>query len=183
MKSKFLVLASVSALLCSCATNIHPTVATNPPPTRPLNSFGVFEIRPMTVADSVEEADAVAKIRKVCGERINALISGWNRGSGETLVIEPHIEELKFVSGANRVLAGAMAGSSAVRITAKLSEKSSGAIVATPEFYQRAAALGAAYTFGAQDNDMLERICKVTEEYLRRNYTQAVGGPTGSEPT
>lgn len=182
MKTYLLALVSVAAFLAGCATNIHPTVASNPPPTRPFNTFGAFEIRPMTVAAGVEEPDAVEKIREVCGERINTLISGWNRGSGDTLVIEPRIEELKFVSGANRVMAGAMAGSSAIRVTAKLSAKSSGAVVATPEFYQRAAAWGAAFTYGAQDNDMLERICRVAEDYLRRNYTQAVGGPTGAEP-
>ena len=182
MKQHFFVVALVLAFVSGCATNIHPTVASNPPPTRALNTFGGFEIRPITVADGVEEPDAVAKIRNVCAERINALISGWNRGTGDTLVIEPRIHELKFVSGANRVLAGAMAGSSAVRITAKLSDKSSGAVIAEPEFYQRAAAWGAAYTYGAQDNDMLKRICTVAEDYLRRNYAQAVGGPTGSVP-
>jgi hypothetical protein len=183
MKQHFHVLGSILILVSGCVTNIHPTVTSNPPPTRPLNAFGMFEIRPLTVADNVEEPDAVAKIKEVCGGKLGDLISGWNRGTGDTLVIEPHIHELKFVSGANRVLAGAMAGSSAVRVTVRLSDKSSGALVAEPEFYQRAAAWGAAYTFGAQDNNMLSRICTVAEEYLRRNYTQAVGGPTGrAEP-
>jgi len=181
MKQHLFSLMSTVILVSGCATNIHPTVSSNPPPSRALNTFGMFEIKPLTVSEKVEEPDAVAKIKEVCGEKLRALIASWNRGTGDTLVIEPHIHELKFVSGANRVLAGAMAGSSAVRITAKLSDKSTGAIIAEPEFYQRAAAWGAAYTYGAQDNNMLSRICMVTEEYLRRNYTQAVGGPTGRE--
>ena len=181
MKPNLFALASLMILLSGCATNIHPTVATNPPPTRALSTFGMFEIRPLTVDDSVEEPDAVAKIREVCGGKLESLIASWNRGKGDTLVIEPRIRELKFVSGANRVFAGAMAGSSAVRITAKLSEKSSGAVVAEPEFYQRASAWSGSFTYGAQDNDMLRRICTVAEDYLRRNYVQAVGGPTGSE--
>lgn len=182
MKRNLIALAAVAAFVTGCATNIHPTVTSNPPPTRAFSTFGMFEVKPMTVADSVEEPDAVAKIREVCGQKLTTLISGWSRGNGDTLVIEPRIQELKFVSGANRVLAGAMAGSSAVRITARFSDKTSGAVIAEPEFYQRAAAWGAAYTFGAQDNDMLKRICSVAEDYLRRNYVQAVGGPTGSEP-
>lgn len=181
MRHHLFVLASSAMLVSGCATNIHPTVAANPPPTRALNTFGMFEVRPLTVDDAVEEPDAVARIKEVCGGKLGDLVASWNRGTGDTLIMEPHIHELKFVSGANRVLAGAMAGSSAVRITVKLTDKSTGAVVAEPEFYQRAAAWGAAYTFGAQDNDMLSRICEVTEGYLRRNYTQAVGGPTGRE--
>lgn len=182
MRDNVLALIFAAAFLSACATNIHPTVASNPPPTRALSTFGMFEIKPLTVDDSVKEPDAVAKIREVCGSRLGDLIAGWNRGKGATLVIEPRIRELKFVSGANRVFAGAMAGSSAVRITAKLYDKSSGAVIAEPEFYQRASAWSGSFTYGAQDNDMLRRICTVAEDYLRRNYVQAVGGPTGSEP-
>jgi len=181
MKRDLFALAAVAALVSGCATNIHPTVTSNPPPTRALSTFSMFEIRPLTIDDSVEEPEAVAKIRQVCGGKLDTLIASWNRGKGDTLVIEPRIRELKFVSGANRVFAGAMAGSSAVRITAKLSDKSTGAVIAEPEFYQRAAAWSGSFTYGAQDNDMLNRICIVAEDYLRRNYVQAVGGPTGSE--
>ena len=123
----------------------------------------------------------MAKIQETLDAKLNALVANWSRGAGDTLIIEPRVRELKFVSGANRVLAGAMAGSSAVRITVKLTDKSSGRVIAEPEFYQRAAAYGAAYTFGAMDNSMLSRISTVVEEYLLRNYNQAVGGPTGLE--
>lgn len=181
MKQNIFVLMCAVILLSGCATHIYPTVASNPPPSRALNTFGLFEVQPLTLDAGVEEPDAIVKIQENCDGKINTLIASWSRGAGDTLVIEPRVRELKFVSGANRVFAGAMAGSSAVRITVKLTDKSSGAVIAEPEFYQKAAAYGGAYTFGAMDNDMLRRICTVAEEYLRRNYTQAVGGPTGSE--
>ena len=95
--------------------------------------------------------------------------------------MQPSIEELKFVSGGNRAWAGAFAGSSAVRMRVRFSDKATGAVVAEPEFYQRAAAMGGAYTFGGSDNAMLVRIASVIEEYARRNHAQAVGGPTGLE--
>ena len=181
MKPHLVALVPAVILMSSCATHIRPTVASNPPPARALNTFGVFELRRVVADEGVKEPDAMVKIQQVCDGKLNPILASWNRGGGSTLVIEPRVHELKFVSGANRVLAGAMAGSSAVRMTVKLTDKTSGAVIAEPEFYQRAAAWGAAYTFGANDNNMLSRICTVVSEYLRRNYTQAVGGPTGSE--
>jgi len=55
------------------------------------------------------------------------------------------------------------------------------AVIAEPEFYQRAAAMGWAWSVGATDNDMLDRIATVFQEYLERNYDKPVGGPTGLE--
>jgi hypothetical protein len=181
MRQNIFVLMFAVIVASGCATHIRPTVTSNPPPTRALNAFGFFEVQRLTADDGVKEPDAMVKIQQNCDGKLNPLLASWNRGTGRTLVIEPRVRELKFVSGANRVLAGAMAGSSAIRMTVKLTDKSSGAVIAEPEFYQRAAAWGAAYTFGVNDNNMLSRICAVLDEYLRRNYTQAVGGPTGFE--
>ena len=55
----------------------------------------------------------------------------------------------------------------------------SGDTIAYPEFYQRAAAMGGAYTVGVTDNLMLVRIANLLVEYLKSNYETAVGGPTG----
>jgi len=57
----------------------------------------------------------------------------------------------------------------------------SGKVIAEPVFYQRASAMGAAYSFGATDRDMLNRISDLIVSYANRNYPQAVGGPTGLE--
>jgi hypothetical protein len=54
-----------------------------------------------------------------------------------------------------------------------------GKVIADPEFYQRAAAEGGTWTFGATDKSMLVRINTVAQQYLQRNYAHAVGGPTG----
>jgi hypothetical protein len=79
------------------------------------------------------------------------------------------------------VWGGALAGSSAVVMQVRLVDGQSGELVAQPEFFQRAAAMGAAHTFGATDRDMLGRIAVVVRESLARNYLQAVGGSTGLE--
>ena len=54
-------------------------------------------------------------------------------------------------------------------------------MLAQPEFFQRAAAMGGAWSIGGTDNGMLERIATIAQDYLVRNYDQAVGGPTGAE--
>ena len=182
MKKSSLVAALLSVvLLAGCVTHIRPTVAFNPPPKRALNEFKSFEIKPLVADPGVKEAAAMRKIQENIDLKMGTLLALWNRGGGDVLVIEPHIRELKFVGGGGRVLFGAMAGSSAVRMTVVLRDKSSGAVIAEPEFYQRAAAYGAAYSFGGTDNGMLARIATVMDEYLRRNYDRPVGGPTGLE--
>ncbi len=168
-------------LVSGCVTHVRPTVGSNPPPTLAFNQFEQFELARLAVDSGVWEPAAVARIQENLDVKLNPLIVSWNRGGGDTLVIEPRIRELKFVGGGTRWWAGWFAGSSAVRMTVKISDKSTGAPVAEPEFFQRAAAFGGAYTFGGADNGMLTRIVTVVEEYLRRNYSEAVGGPTGLE--
>lgn len=178
---KLSVVVATAVLLTGCVTKIRPTVTYNPPPNKALNAYEVFEVRRLATAPTVKEAAAVTKIQQYLDLKLTALVAAWNRGTGDTLVIEPRIRELKFVGGGGRFLAGALAGSSAVRMTVRLSDKATGEVIAEPEFYQRAAAYGGAYSFGGSDNAMLARITSVVDEYLRRNYDKAVGGPTGLE--
>ena len=72
-----------------------------------------------------------------------------------------------------------MAGSSYVIMRLKVTDMETGALLAQPEFFQRAAAMSGAWTIGGQDNDMLQRVVTVATAYLSGNYQAAVGGPTG----
>lgn len=168
-------------LLSGCVTKIRPTVSSNPPPSSALNAYATFEVRTLTADAGVKEPEAMVKIRQNLEQKMSVLVSEWNRGTGKILIIEPRVRELKFVGGGARFFAGSLAGSSAVRMSVKLTDKATGEVVAEPEFYQRAAAMGGAYSVGGTDNAMLVRITSVVNEYLRRNYEQAVGGPTGLE--
>jgi len=177
-----LVLASSLVLLSACATHIVPTISSNPPPARALHEFEAFELQPLTAADAVKSPAALKKIDENLVQKLAPLLAGWNKaGGGDTLVIAPQVQEIKFVGAPKRVFLGVLQGSSAVRLTVRLSDKASGDVIAEPEFFQRANAMGGAYTFGATDNLMLIRIASVVEEYLRRNYDTPVGGPTGLE--
>jgi hypothetical protein len=169
-------------LLSACVTNIAPTVQQNPSPSQPFDQFASFELLPMKSSEAAKtEKDALAKIEQHLKAKLPPLLATWQKGDGAKLTIEPNVRELKFVSGGARFFAGAMAGSSAVVMTLTLTDVATGRIVAQPEFFQRAAAMTGAWSIGATDNDMLERIAAVVQEYLMRNYRQAVGGPTGLE--
>jgi len=181
---KRMIVPAALLLLGACVTHIEPTAKTNPPPAEPLAHFAHFELLPLQAsADAKEETAALAKIETNLKAKIPALTKGWEQAdpNGRKLQIEATVEQLKFVDGGTRFFAGAFAGSSAVVMKLKLIDAATHQVIAQPEFYQRAAAMGGAWSIGGTDTGMLERITEIAKDYLTRNYSQAVGGPTGAE--
>lgn len=185
-----LVLTIAAALFAGCATKITSDVVQNPPPAEKLSNFTHFEMLPLRLvppyAGQAPNEVALVKIQENVDARMQSTLATWNsRDHGpaatRTLVIEPVIDEIKFISGGKRALAGAYAGSSAVILRAHLKDKETGAIIASPEFYAKAAALGGAWSFGGTDNAMLVRIANRLSDYLIANFDAAVGGPSGAE--
>lgn len=186
MKIRLLLPAVLALLCCACVTNIRPDVAGNPPPAEALSHFQHFMLAPVQVSsEAAHETAAVDKISQYMQQRVGGTLAGWeNRSqSGRVLNVEPTIVQLKFVSGGTRFFAGALAGSSAVLMRVRLVDAQTGRVIADPEFYQRAAAYGGAWSIGGTDNGMLARIATVAQQYLQRNYAQAIGGPTGLDGT
>jgi len=193
MKALFrLFLPLVILVAGGCVTHITTDLTQNPPPAEKLSDFTHFELEPVTLdaADQSSDANhkALAKIQENLSERMNPVIVKWNQngdqagGPRRTLVIEPKIEEIKFLNATVRVWTGSFSGSSAVLMRVRLVEKDSGKEIASPIFYARAAALSGAWTFGVMDNLMLVRITDTITDYLQNNYLQAIGGPTGQDP-
>ncbi len=191
MKRTILSLAAMlcGVLLAACATQIKPSTKTNPPPLETFSSFDRFELKRVelsaTYAGQEANEKAAARIREYFDQRIKPLVERWNgktTGGGRTLVIEPYIEHIKFIGGGARFFVGPMAGSSAVVMKVKYFDKESGKVIAEPEFYQHAAAMSGAMTFGGQDNAMLARIVSLIEDYSSQNYNQRVGGTSGDTP-
>jgi len=169
---------------------IEAKQVTNPPPSLPLNTFDKFEIAPIAMvapyAGQDANEDAKKRLQANLDEKTQPLLTQWNAADPKnsppkTLKIEPTIRHVKFIGGAARFWTGAAAGGSAVLITVKLSDATSGEVIAEPEFYQHANKFGAAYSFGATVKNMLLRETDLITEYLRANYAAAVGGPTGKE--
>ncbi len=180
-----------SAFLSGCVTHITTDITHNPPPVEKFSAFNRFELAKIALVPPYagQEANerALVKIQENVSLKADPLLQDWNAAGAaaplvRTLVITPVVTEIKFISGGSRFWAGAFAGSSAVILTAKITEKETGQVIATPMFYARAAAMGGAWTFGTTDNLMLVRIADRLTDYIAANYTAAAGGPTGAEP-
>jgi len=171
------------ALLQGCATSIKASSTSNPAPSEPFSRFGRIVVKPVVFQSGYSgDASGLAKIDENFRKDLSEPLRKWNAGpaNGRTLVIEPVVEELSFKHGASRVLLGPLVGSSGVlmRVTIK---DGGGNVIARPEFFQRAQAMGAGFTFGVHDNLMLTRVANLASAYVVRNYDRAVGGPTGAD--
>ncbi|MDH4100668.1 MAG: hypothetical protein OEV28_08865 [Nitrospirota bacterium] len=85
------------------------------------------------------------------------------------LQISPVVKEIKFIGGGARFWAGAAAGSSAVLMQVEYKGGAGGNLLADPEFYAQANAMGGAWTMGGTDNAMLERIAMDVVNYTTVN--------------
>jgi hypothetical protein len=182
------LLVATLVLAASAAAFAEPQ---NPPPANALAGYDKYELAPIAMgppyAGDKGKEKAKEKIQGYMTAETGLVIEQWNKDAtgntrGQTLVIEPRIEKLKVVSGGARFWGGALAGDSYVVMKFRIVEQPSGKQLAEPEFYQRAAAISGAWTFGGQDKDMLHRIVALANQYLESNYKDAVGGPTGYDP-
>ena len=184
------VVVALVVVLGGCATtHINPTAVTNPPPAERFASFSRFEVKRIQLSPAVSSDESSREAARIIqghlDARLNAVVGNWNEASRKAarprvLAIEPRIEQLKFLSAGTRFWAGAFSGSSAVIMKVRYVDAATGKIIAQPEFYQHAAAMGGAWSVGATDQDMLKRIADLIGEYTARNYSKAVGGPTGA---
>jgi hypothetical protein len=184
--------ATAAAAAPAAAAGVPGSVgAKNPPPAKMLKGYSGYELKPVALADEAAGKKNVDKVVAKVDENVkascSAIIAEWNAaagssGSKEMLVIEPQIASVHKSSGATRFFAGAFSGDSYIILKVRIREQSSGKVLADPEFYRRANAMAGAWTFGAHDNAMLQKIASLLANYLTSNYTAAVGGETGWEP-
>ncbi|RJF97220.1 hypothetical protein [Noviherbaspirillum saxi] len=181
--------AATLVLLAGCATQVKtPTTSVNPAPEMAFSRYNTFTLKPINTTESCDKQHggdvALNEIQASLDRKLGATINTWNtrkaKGVAERkLVIEPVCSDAKLVGGAARFWGGALAGSSAIVMKIRYVDQSTGKTIAEPVFYQRAAAMGGAWTMGATDKNMLVRIVDLMTEYTINNYQQAVGGPTG----
>jgi hypothetical protein len=186
MKLRYGLPLLATVFLSACVTHIRPDRTYNPPPKEALSHFQHFELAPLQASpEASKEAAALARVDANVQEKLRALIAQWNSSGadGRTLRIEPYVSQLKFVGVNGRFWAGPLAGSSAVVMKLRLVDKATAEVIAEPEFFQRASAMGGTFALGGTDYGMLVRISTVSEQYLKRNYPAAIGGPTGLDGT
>jgi hypothetical protein len=185
-----LLILIATAGLCAQATHIKLNITQNPPPAEKFSAFTSFEM-PAVVLGPPYSGDAsyrriLGKIQENVSHNMSSLLPSWNAAGvaltpKRTLLIESVVTEIKFVSGTKRFWLGPILGSSAVILNAKITDKETGKVVASPVFYARAQAMGGTFTIGATDNLMLTRIARDLTDYLVANFSAAIGGPTGAK--
>jgi hypothetical protein len=160
---------------------------TNPPPAIKLSEFGKYDLRPLIQPQLKEGAAqrAADTLRQHLENIVLPVVQGFSPAAApraeHTLIIQPVLVEMHFVGGKARFWAGALAGNSFVTLRVKLTDSASGEVIGEPEFFQRANAMGGAWTVGKTDKDMLQRVVTLVSNYLTTNHEEAIGGPTGRD--
>lgn len=176
------MLASAT-LVQGCATKIQASSSQNPPPSEAFSAFGRIEVKPAVFASGVNgNLGALGKINQNIQHDLVKALPEWNaaRDNGRTLVIEPVVEQMSFKGSVGRVFLGPLMGSSGVLMRLNIRDNK-GNVIASPQFFQRANAMAAGWTFGVHDNLMLTRVANLSTGYIKANYATPVGGRTGGD--
>lgn len=183
-----LILALAPAALAK--EDVKASSTTNPAPTEAFSAFDRVEIGRITMgapwAGQKANEAALANLQAALDERSAPWLAEVNAPAPRNepprlLRIEPYIGGIRFISGGKRVFAGAFAGKSRVLLKLRIVDAATGVVIAEPEFYQHAAGMAGAYSFGGADKAMLERVATLALDYLRANHAAPTGGPTGWE--
>jgi hypothetical protein len=162
------------------ATVADQEVARLAPPLKPLSEFRNYELRPIAMSAGVSADEAKVQVSQDLGAKLNAritpLLERWRAqqgltASGSVLVIEPKVQELRVVSGGARFFAGALMGESFIDMDVKLTDSTTGQIIATPRVRRSASAVGGAFSIGATDRNLLDYMTDIVHRYLEVNHT------------
>lgn len=183
-------LSIVVAAQAWAAEPIRATASHNPPPAEMLDAFDRVEIRPMTLDEDYSGSGSGRKARDAVRRNFEKELQPWvaarngqpaRNDPPRVLVIEPRIDGVRFVGGAARFWLGPFMGSSRVLLRLRLVDAATGAVVAEPEFYQHTRGMSGGFTLGVMDKAMFVRVAGLAADYLEKNTTALVGGPTGAE--
>lgn len=175
------LLLSFSLMLFGCATQITETPSPVTPSKTRFAEFKRVVLVRSTIAPAYagHEANvkAVNKIDEVLVSRINSILDNVEIATPEqlkamklsdpkVLVIKPLVKQVKFIGGAARFWAGAMAGSSVVVMDVAF-ERGDGQKLSNPGFMRKAGAYTDA--FGVASNRMLNDVAEDVANYIMAN--------------
>ncbi len=194
-KQGSLIAAAVAFLFAACTVHAadfqQPAEnAMNPAPTVQLSAFQRFELVDvgMDPPYAGQDSNEVARqyLQGNISDRVGKVVSTWNEqpagDAPRTLKIEPKIAHIRFITGGKRFFAGAMAGSSWVYVTVKMTDAATGEVIAEPGFYQSGSGRMGGLSFGATDKTMLIRISSMLRAYLQKNHEASVEIPVRIAP-
>src|SRR5215510_15031484 len=139
-------------LLTGCATNITKPSGPPMPSKTKFSEFGRVEMKDVSISEPFAESEVNKKAAQNLTEKLvkelqvvfpnMKQVAGFSKGSERVLQIEPLIKDIKFIGVGARVMAGAMAGSSAILLQVSFRDSAANEVIANPEFY----AVGGAYS-------------------------------------
>jgi len=146
----------------------------DPAPAAPidLSRYSHFELKDFVLnVEDPGSSDEAARdhLQSELTEMLDGAISRWNRSAPEgelTVVIEPLIEDLRFIRSGWRILAGPLLRGSHVTVRLVITELPSGRALLTQEFSDSTNAFTGAVTFGISDNRTLSNVAEQIGEYL-----------------
>lgn len=105
--------------------------------------------------------------RSVTLSEFKAISFAEDLAQKDTLIIKPYIKQIKFIGGAARFWAGAMAGSSVVIMDTAFIDAASGEQIGLFGSYRKAGSYSDA--FGVQSNVMLDQVAEDVGVYISAN--------------
>ncbi|MHC9509816.1 hypothetical protein [Kangiella sp. M94] len=176
-----LLIISMVITLSACATRLTKPEG---PAEAPETAFRAYErviLAPITISPDFAEHSSNQSARDKMDNYLKQLMASTFKdvefemvgdaskvvpNGKRTLVIQPHIKEIKFVNTAARIFAGAIAGGSAVLMEVSMDDINANKSIGNPEFYADASAWSG---WGA-DNKVLNRVIEDINFYFRTNY-------------
>lgn len=180
------VLVLLLGLLTGCATQITEEPAKPVRASVPLGTFTSVllveaELAPEYAGQGANEK-AVKKINEVLAGQVAMNLNNVKSitleeyqsqsytkptGAKQTLIVQPYIKQIKFIGGAARFWAGAMAGSSVVIMDTTFIDAATGEEVGKYGSYRKAGAYSDG--FGIQSNIMLNTVAEDVGLYISSN--------------
>jgi hypothetical protein len=175
----------IIALITGCATQVTEQPTETQRSSIKLGEFKkvilVKSAMPPELAEQGANIKAANKIDETLGLRIKGLFSNVSYATsdelkamsfsqlskGDTLVIKPNIKQIKFIGGAARFWAGAMAGSSVVVMDVTFNDAATSEIIGKTGTYRKAGAYSD--VFGVASNRMLEDAAQDIMYYITAN--------------
>ena len=137
---------------------------------RAVADYARYELRDIQAKTEVHPK-VMTKLTTELKLRLDDAIARWNAAGAEppragTLAIELVITDMKFVSGGKRFWAGGFAGGSHSAAEVRLVDADSGQLVDSHSVQHKANAQAGAWSFGASDNAMLDRLAASAADWV-----------------
>lgn len=135
-----------------------PGVQANVPTVEPLSQCKT------TAISYLAEKNIFAKVENVGSSQAD-------QDAGQTLIVEGSLTYLKIVSGAKRFWFGAMAGRSIMKIDIKLTDPSTGSVVAQQELMGAPGSMSGAWSVGGTDRALPAKMGYLVGDFILGNVS------------